>query len=150
MTRRRPEATSVSYDTETLGRIYDRTSGYCHICGKKLSLTNYACPGEKGAWEVEHSVPQAKGGTNHLNNLFAGCIQCNRDKSDQHARTARGWHGSRRAPLSRHKRAKAKAQNAVLGGIIGGGIGAIFGPAGVVAGSTIGAAIGHGQNPDRK
>lgn len=53
-------------------------------------------------------------------------------------------------PLSRHKRAKAKAQNAVLGGIIGGGIGAIFGPAGVVAGSTIGAAIGHGQNPDRK
>jgi 5-methylcytosine-specific restriction endonuclease McrA len=70
----------MSYDVEILRRIYDRTEGHCHICGKKLSFANYAISSGRGAWEVEHSVAKATGGTNHLNNLFPACITCNRSK----------------------------------------------------------------------
>jgi 5-methylcytosine-specific restriction endonuclease McrA len=36
--------------------------------------------GERGVWEVEHSVARAKCGSNHGNNLYAACITCNRSK----------------------------------------------------------------------
>ncbi len=39
----------MPFDDHMLSRIYDRTSGYCHICSKKLSFTNYNRPGSKGA-----------------------------------------------------------------------------------------------------
>lgn len=137
------------YDNETLRKIYDRTSGYCHICGKKLSWANYARPRRKGAWEVEHSVPRAKGGTDHLNNLFAACVECNRGKRDITTRAARGWHGRTRAPLSREQRGKARTFNAIAGGIAGGLVGMIFGPVGVAIGAALGAGLGHGASPDR-
>jgi hypothetical protein len=57
-------------DYERLNRIYDKTDGYCHICHKKLSFSNYACCGAKGAWEIDHSNAKINGGSNHLNNLF--------------------------------------------------------------------------------
>ena len=59
----------------------DRTSGYCHICHRKLAFTKYGIVGAKGACEVEHSRPQALGGTHHSNNKYAACISCNREKS---------------------------------------------------------------------
>jgi hypothetical protein len=52
----------MAYTDERLNRIYDRTNGYCHICHKKLSFVNYAQYGWRGAWEVDHSKPKAKGG----------------------------------------------------------------------------------------
>ncbi|HZW06078.1 MAG TPA: HNH endonuclease, partial [Phycisphaerales bacterium] len=67
----------MAWTREQLTAIYDRTSGYCHLCGKKLALTNYAAHGHKGAWEVEHSVPRACGGSDRLNNLYAAHISCN-------------------------------------------------------------------------
>ncbi len=89
---------AYSYDEREL--IYDRTSGYCHLCKRKLSFKNYAKPGKKGAWEVEHSQPRAKGGSDRLSNLYAACIPCNRDKGTATTRTARGWHGRTRARTS--------------------------------------------------
>jgi len=80
------------YDNETLNCIYEKTEGHCHICGKKLSFSNYHRLGRTGAWEVDHSVPVAKGGTDHLNNLFPACIACNREKGTVTSRTARNWH----------------------------------------------------------
>ena len=138
----------MPYDHSTLRDIYDRTSGYCHICGKKLSFTNYGCPGQKGAWHVEHSVPRAKGGTDHGNNLFAACIDCNLEKNTSTTKTARGWHGRSRAPLSREKRNQERTTNAVAGGVIGGAIGAFLGPLGAVIGAGIGAKIGHSVKLD--
>jgi 5-methylcytosine-specific restriction endonuclease McrA len=133
----------MAYTDETLSAIYDRTSGYCHICGKKLAFTNYAKPGERGAWEVEHSVARAKGGTERLNNLYAACIPCNREKRDGSTRTARARNGRTRAPLSREKRAATKTRNALAGGAAGAVIGGrIFGPAGALIGGLIGAAVG--------
>lgn len=45
----------MPYSRSQLRRIYDRTSGYCHLCHKKLAFTNYGRYGAKGVWEVEHS-----------------------------------------------------------------------------------------------
>jgi hypothetical protein len=138
----------MRYDDERLSAIYDRTTGYCHICHKKLSFQNYGKHGRKGAWQVEHSHPRAKGGTSRANNLYPACIDCNLEKSTATTRTARGWHGTRKAPLSRDKRRKARTSNALVGGILGGLVGALAGPWGMAAGAAIGAKLGHGADPD--
>ena len=84
----------MKFDKNQRRVIYEKTDGHCHICHIKLSFVNYAREGERGAWEVEHSRPQAKGGTHHGNNLFPACIICNRNKSDYTTHTARGWNGT--------------------------------------------------------
>jgi 5-methylcytosine-specific restriction endonuclease McrA len=76
----------MPFDKQTLTRIYKRTSGYCHLCHAKLSIKNYGQLGKKGSWQVEHSVPRSKGGTDHLNNLFPACVTCNGDKSNKTTR----------------------------------------------------------------
>lgn len=70
----------MRYDKETLRYIFDKTDGYCIHCGKKLSWINYGNSNGKGGWEVDHSRPKYKGGTDHLNNLVPSCIPCNRKK----------------------------------------------------------------------
>lgn len=70
----------MQWDWDTLNWVYDRTGGYCRYCEKRLSWTNYAVDGARGAWEVDHSVPLALGGTDYLSNLWPACIDCNRDK----------------------------------------------------------------------
>lgn len=138
----------MAYTDTELRRIYDRTGGYCHICGKKLSFTNYGCAGEKGAWHVEHSVPRAKGGTDHGNNLYAACINCNLEKDTFTTKTARGWNGRSRAPLSRVQRKRAQASNTAGGALIGGLIGlAVGGPVVGALGAIGGAAIGKSIKP---
>lgn len=79
----------MAYDDDRLNRIYYKTDGYCHLCGKKLSRNNYGSNGSKGAWEVDHSIAKANGGTNHLNNLFPACIPCNNEKGTYHKQTIR-------------------------------------------------------------
>lgn len=138
----------MQYNRAALKRIYDRTTGYSHLCKGKMSFTNYGEFGSRGAWEVDHSVPRAKGGTDYGNNLFGAHITCNRQKSDFTTQTARSWHGNTHAPLSREKRKQARTTNAVSGGVIGGAIGAFLGPLGAVIGAGIGAKIGHGLKPD--
>lgn len=138
----------MAYDNDTLNRIYDRTDGYCHLCCKKLSFINYACYGAKGAWEVEHSIPGSRGGTNHLNNLYPACISCNRNKAVQSSRAARVQYGRRRAPYSRTRKEQIRRSNVVTGGVIGGFLGSIGGPWGSVAGAAIGAEIGRNIDPN--
>ncbi len=72
----------MAWTDDELNDIYDKTGGYCRYCRKKLSFSNYGRPGEKGAWEVDHSIPRVRGGTDHLNNLVPACIECNRSKQD--------------------------------------------------------------------
>lgn len=71
------------YTSEELNSIYDKTGGYCNICGKKLAFSNYGRFGEKGAWEVDHSNPVSNGGSNYYRNLYPVCIPCNRAKSNR-------------------------------------------------------------------
>lgn len=140
----------MKYDNKRLNNIYDKTDGYCHLCHKKLAFKNYGVNGTKGAWHVEHSVPKAKGGTNHLNNLYPACIKCNTDKGTYHTKTARGWNGNTRAPYSAAKKQKIKSTNTIGGAAVGGGIGlAVGGPIGGIIGSIIGGAIGNNNSPKK-
>ena len=98
-----------------LRAIHDRTEGQCHICRKRLSFRNYGLFGKRGACEIEHSVAQARGGTDHGNNLFAAHISCNRSKGYCSSRTARRQHCYQCAPYS----ARKKKRNAAIGAGIG-------------------------------
>lgn len=139
----------MSYDSETLKRAYVRTEGNCHICHKKLAFSNYGKFGRKGSWEIEHSVPRSKGGTNHGNNLYAACVTCNRSKGNLTTKTARARNGFGRAPYSR----KERNQNAWVGSAVGTFAALILVPpplrlAAVVIGAGIGAIVGHKAKPD--
>jgi hypothetical protein len=139
----------MAWSDEQLSAIYDRTSGYCHLCHKKLSFNNYAAYGERGAWEVEHSVPKARGGSDRTNNLYAACISCNRSKRARGTKSCRAENGRSCPPMDRPRRASAKTKNALAGAGLGMLLGAPFGPLGVLAGGAIGAHCGHKENPDR-
>lgn len=76
----------MGYSDEELSYIYDKTGGYCWHCGKKLAWKNYGRPSERGAWEVDHSNPVSRGGTDYLQNLVPACIECNRSKRDLRTR----------------------------------------------------------------
>jgi len=131
----------------SLRRIFARTEGKCHICRKRLCFGNYGARDRKGAWEIEHSIPVSKGGTDHLNNLYAACIQCNRSKGAATTRTARARNGYRGAPLSKKRRTK----NAWTLGAAG-TLAALFVPPHVrlvaaLLGATVGATIGYRSEP---
>lgn len=141
----------MSFPKDQLDRIYHCTSGYCHLCHSKLARTNYNRPGKRGAWHVDHSVPQSKGGTDYRRNLKPACIDCNHGKSNKTTRTARGWNGRTSAPLNRDRRKQAKFKNGLAGAIAGGiAGGAIAGPFGAIVGAVTGACVGSSKNPDRK
>lgn len=101
----------MSYTEELLDTIFERTDGQCHICGKKLCRNNYALCGRKGAWEAEHSIPRSNGGSDHLNNLYAAHIYCNREKGTVTTRTARRWNGRTKAPLSKERKNRVRVRN---------------------------------------
>lgn len=130
-------------DAKRLRAIYRRTGGYCHLCHKKLAFGNYAAFGQRGAWEIEHSVPRTYGGTDRLCNLYAACISCNRQKQHVTTRTARRWNGQTRAPLSRELRRQLREENTLLGTGIGFLLGAPFGGAGALLGPLIGGYLGR-------
>ncbi len=135
-------------DDEKLERIFQRTDGQCHICRKHLSFGNYGATGKRGAWEIEHSRPRSKGGADHMNNLYAACIRCNRSKGNATTASARAANGYRRAPLSRQK----KNQNTLKWGAAGSLI-ALFVPPQLrlvtfVVGAAAGALLGHDSEPE--
>ena len=140
----------MPFDFEHLTKIFNRTSGLCHICHKKLCRYNYGKFGKRGAWEVEHSVPQSKGGTNHGNNLYAAHITCNREKGKMPTRTVRSWNGQTKAPMSSQRRKVAQTENTFLGMLGGGFAGlALGGPVGLALGIAVGGNYGCLLNPDK-
>lgn len=141
----------MPYTKQQLNAIYRRTSGYCHLCHKKLSRKNYGVLGTRGAWHVDHSNPRSNGGSDRMNNLYAACVKCNCDKSNRTTRTARRWNGKTCAPLNPEKRKQAKFKDGVAGAIaLGLAGGAVAGPVGIFVGAVTGACIGSSGNPDRK
>ncbi len=140
----------MAYTEARRRQIFTKSDGHCHLCGKKLAWKNYGIHGARGAWHVEHSKPRAKGGTDHLNNLWPGCISCNLDKGTNSTKSARSVHGRKGAPLSATQKKSRRQDNAVAGGAVGGlGVLALgaTGPIGAAA-ALLGALIGHDVEPD--
>ena len=139
----------MSYEGDTLGRIFERTRGLCHICGKTLARKNHGQPGRRGAWEVDHSRPRAAGGTGHGNNLYAACVNCNRSKGTVSSRTTRGRHGRSRAPMSQARLEAAVRKDTLEFGLFGAAIGALlWGGSGALGLGLLAAAIGSRQDPE--
>ncbi len=138
----------MSFDEFSVNWIYDRTDGRCHVCGKRLSFFNYGQVGFRGAWEVEHSVARALGGTDCWQNLLPGCVSCNRAKGILSTRSARARYGRRRAPLSRIKKQKIRESNASVGGLLGASLGSLCGPLGLLAGGVLGFQQGYELDPE--
>ena len=70
------------WDEEQLQKIYDKAKGHCTYCGKQIVRSRYGRREGRGIWEVDHSKPKSRGGTDHPNNLVASCVNCNRKKGD--------------------------------------------------------------------
>jgi hypothetical protein len=137
------------YEDERLEKIFERTDGRCHICWGALAFKNYGKFGERGAWEIEHSNPRCKGGSDRLSNLYPAHISCNREKGRMHTRTARQWNEQTCAPLSRAKKQEKRDENALAGAGIGALSGAmVAGPLGFVLGGIAGALIGNEVDPE--
>ena len=81
----------MAYTWDEFEYIYDKTDGYCNICDGKLAWRNYGYFGARGGWEVDHSNPTSRGGTDYLRNLFPAHISCNRSKGDLTTREARRY-----------------------------------------------------------
>lgn len=139
------EAITMKTDEEKLERIYRRTDGRCHICRKQLCFGNYGTLGKRGSWEIEHSRPRSRGGTDHLNNLYVACISCNRSKGNGTTASARAANGYRKAPLSKEK----KTSNAWTGGAVG-VLAFLFvpPPLRLAAAVVVGAIVGNSYEPD--
>ena len=84
----------MSFDDDRLRQILDKNDGYCRLCGKQLSLGNHGAKVGRGRWQVDHSIPVSRGGTDHLNNLWPMCSDCNQKKADMTWRQARKRFGS--------------------------------------------------------
>jgi len=126
-----------------LQKILEKTDRVCHLCGSRLAYSNYAKYGSRGAWEVDHGVAWARGGSDHLNNLWPACIPCNRSKWVHSARSVRARNGLTRSPMSRAWKDRRLLQNVLAGSVIGGCIGGILkGREGFFAGAAAGAFTG--------
>jgi len=135
----------MSWGEDRLKQVFQKTAGRCHVCRKQLAFKNYGSRGSRGAWEVDHSVPRANGGTDSLNNLLPACCSCNNSKSTSSTRSARSraGHGKTRAPLSKEKQERARAGNTVAGGLAGATVGALLaGPLGAVVFGAAGLLVG--------
>ena len=134
----------MAFTNERLNDIFDKTDGRCHVCHKQLAFKSYNAFTRRGAWEVDHSVPKARGGTDHLNNLFAACISCNRQKRDASTSSARRASGQTRAPYSLERKERIRNGNTATGAVSGAIAGAtVAGPLGAVIGGVAGAVLGR-------
>lgn len=136
-------------DKIRLRKIYDRTNGYCHLCHKKLAFTNHGKYGAQGAWQIEHSIPKANGGTDHLNNLYAACISCNIKKGVSPSKNVRRSNGVSRAPYNKNKSQKIRNTNTLAGAAGGALLGSVFGPGGTIVGGILGSIFGESNSPKK-
>ena len=94
----------MPFSDSDLSFIYDKTAGHCYHCGKKIAWRNYGLLGGRGAWEVDHSNPRARGGSSYYRNLFPSYVACNRSKGSNRS----GQFGSGRFTAEDFQRARRK------------------------------------------
>lgn len=127
------------FDERTRRAVFEKSNRLCHLCWEPMAHSNYGCHGARGAWEIDHSVPRSRGGTDHLNNLYAAHTTCNRAKQARSSASVRRENGRARPPMSAAAMKELKAGDAWAGAFSGALLGARFGG---FPGMVIGAAIG--------
>jgi hypothetical protein len=125
----KPERIALKLSKKLRRTVYDSTGGECHLCHCKVAFKNYGKHGERGAWEVDHSMPVSKGGTNRVPNLRPACTSCNREKQDMTTRAIRARNGVTGLPPSREERRTW----AVVKGLLGAGAVVVLLVVGLVA-----------------
>src|ERR1044071_5663005 len=115
------------YSPERLQQVFEKTDGHCHICHCRLQISKYGNTASDGGWHVDHSKPLSKGGTNHLNNLYAACAPCNINKGTKSSRSTRRELGNSRAPYSAQKKASIRTERTGAGSALGALAGGILG-----------------------
>lgn len=140
-----------SATVEELISIFAKTGGRCHLCRSRLVLRSYGALGARGAWERDHSVPRACGGSNALRNLYPACISCNRSKQHRSSASVRRLYGFRSAPLSRAKMAAIAERDMTHGAAIGAFIAVMHTPTlqSLLGGAMVGAAVGASLTEER-
>jgi len=111
---------SGRFDRGNLEDIFGKTDGYCRYCGKQLAWNNYGRVGDRGAWEVDHSIPISRGGTDYLRNLWPACVGCNTEKG-----TLTGSEYQRSLSGVRSRRSSSDIGD-VIGGIVIAGLALAF------------------------
>ncbi|MCD4744068.1 MAG: HNH endonuclease [Desulfobacteraceae bacterium] len=80
------------FNDETIDKVWNKASKVRGLnpdlyrkdkTGKRIFKPSHGKQSDMG-WEVDHSKPKAKGGTDHLNNLQALQWEENRKKSDNY------------------------------------------------------------------
>jgi len=128
-----------TFDEATRRAVFGKSNRLCHLCGQPTAYANYGNHGARGAWEIDHSIPVAKGGTDHLNNLYAAHTSCNRAKQARSSASVRRENGLSGPPRSEAATQRLKEGDAWTGALAGGLVGARFGG---FPGMLLGAAIG--------
>jgi hypothetical protein len=137
-------------ERERLQKVFRKTDGKCHLCGRKCTFSKYGDRNAEGGWHVEHSIAKANGGSDHLNNLFPAHIHCNLKKGTKSVRPVRAKNGLTRAPLSRAKKEAIRGEYVVKGVLFGGAFGSATGsPWGTFFGAVIGGLIGNSNAPTK-
>ena len=108
----------MAFSQDSLRKIFDRIEGRCHICRGKLAFCNYGKVDNHGDWEVEHSKPKLRGGTEHLNNLYAAHSSCNRSKNNGLNEEERVKHGYKNAQFSERQRQRNTCMAVGIGNLI--------------------------------
>lgn len=123
-----------------LSEILKKTGGRCHLCKKgRLGVKSYGIK-----WELDHSNPKARGGTDRWSNLLPAHVSCNRSKQDRSTRSVRNENGFSRRPLSKQEAGDARTKNAVTGAGLGAVVGGVIGgPPGAWLGGALGGLVGH-------
>lgn len=136
------------YTAIELTDAFGRTGGRCHLCRLDLVLEMYGRYGD-GSWEIDHSVPRAKGGTHRASNLLPACVSCNRSKGDRPTRAVRAEFGNPKKPLSFDEQRNIRTRNALgtaAGGFLTGA--AVAGVPGAIFGGLAGALFGSAIDPE--
>jgi hypothetical protein len=58
-------------------KVFDKTAGYCHFCGAKLTFRNFGRHKRRRHWVIDHIDYKSVGGPSNVDNYLAACSRCN-------------------------------------------------------------------------
>ena len=77
------------FDFRIARTVSEKTGGRCYYCksllpeNEKLYSPHGTIYMEIRRWHIDHLIPVARGGTDHIDNLVPSCISCNLKKHDK-------------------------------------------------------------------